>query len=111
MTDRRAFYDRKASAFKQAKRPFYQELLLRHFSFLIPPGLRVLELGCGKGDLLAGVKAAYTRGLDFSSEMIRQARERYPELKVDVADARETPENDQFDYILMSDLINDLPDV
>ena len=45
---------------------FYQRLLQRYFTFLIPPGQRVLEIGCSLGDLLAAVKPARGVGVDFS---------------------------------------------
>jgi hypothetical protein len=43
--------------------------------------------------------------------MIALARERHPELEFQVADAAEAPAAEQFDYILLADLVNDLPDV
>ena len=38
---------------------FYHRRLEKYFSFIIPPGRRVLELGCGSGDLLNAVRPAY----------------------------------------------------
>ena len=43
--------------------------------FLIPPGKRVLELGCGRGDLLAALEPSYGVGVDFSARTIAKARE------------------------------------
>lgn len=34
--------------------------------FLIPPGKRVLELGCGSGHMLAALQPSYGVGVDFS---------------------------------------------
>jgi hypothetical protein len=43
----------------------------RHFMrFLIPPGKRVFELGCGSGDLLAALEPSYGVGVDFSLRAI-----------------------------------------
>ena len=36
----------------------YREDDLKFMRFLIPPGKRVLELGCGRGDLLAALQPA-----------------------------------------------------
>ena len=77
----------------------------------MPPGLRVLEVGCGLGDLLATVRPARGVGVDFSPAMIALARQRYPELEFQVADAVEYATAEKFDYILLADLVNDLPDV
>src|SRR4051812_17280223 len=52
----------------------------KFMSFLIPPGKRVLELGCGTGDLLAALEPAYGVGIDFSPTTLERARSRYPHL-------------------------------
>ena len=89
----------------------YHRLVQRHFAFLIPPGARVLELGCGLGDLLAAVKPARGVGVDFSPGIITQARTRHPGLEFHVADAEEFSPNETFDYIILSDMVNDVRDV
>jgi len=43
-------------------------LLRKQYGFYVPPGQRVLEIGCGLGDLLAAVKPATGLGLDFSPQ-------------------------------------------
>ncbi len=111
MTDRRAFYDQRAAFRVRETDRYYQQLLRRQYAFWVPPGLRVLEVGCSLGDLLAAVKPARGVGVDFSPAMITLARQRHPELEFHVADAAETPATEQFDYILLADLVNDLPDV
>src|SRR5690349_890794 len=111
MIDRRAFYDQRAPFRLRETDRYYQQLLRRHFGFLIPPGLRVLEVGCGIGDLLAAVKPARGVGVDFSEEMIKLAKERHAGLEFEVSDAVEFSCEEKFDYIILSDLVNDLPDV
>jgi len=111
MIDRRAFYEQRAAARLRETDRHYQKLLRNYFTFLIPPGLRVLEVGCGIGDLLAAVKPARGVGLDFSPAMLELARQRHPELEFHQADAVEFSSAEKFDYIILSDLVNDLPDV
>jgi SAM-dependent methyltransferase len=111
MKDRREFYNKRAPFRPRELARYYHRLLERYFTFLIPPGARVLEIGCGLGDLLAAVKPSRGVGVDFSSAMIAQARERHPELTFHLAEAIEFAPSEQFDYVVVSDLINDLPDV
>jgi len=111
MIDRRRFYDERAAARADESRRFYHTLLQRLYAFFIPPGLRVLEVGCAFGDLLAAVKPARGAGVDFSAETLRVARERFPELNFENVDAAVFEPKEKFDYIIVSDLINDLPDV
>src|ERR1700722_12803593 len=111
MTDRRAFYDQRAPARPREAGRYYHRLLKKYYAFLIPPRLRVLEVGCGLGDLLASLKPSRGVGVDFSAEMVKLACQRHPDLEFQTADALEFNASEQFDYIVLSDLVNDLPDV
>src|SRR5438270_8859781 len=111
MTDRCVFYDRRAPKRVSESRRHYHQLLQRYGRFLVPPGLRVLELGGGLADLLAAVRPARGVGVDFSPAIINLARRRHPELEFHATDALEFSSDEEFDYILLSDLVNDLPDV
>jgi len=65
---------------------FFHEEDLRYLKFLIPEGARVLELGCGTGDLIAALKPSVGVGVDFSNEMIAQARNSFPDISFFVGD-------------------------
>ena len=45
----------------------YREDDRKFMRFLIPPGKRVLELGCGRGELLAALEPSYGVGVDFGA--------------------------------------------
>ena len=89
----------------------YHRRLREIYRLLISPGLDVLEIGSGRGDLLAAVAPARGVGLDFSPEMLAQARQRHPELTFLEADAHDLRLDGQFDVIILSDLVNDAWDV
>ena len=89
----------------------YHRRLARVYQQVVAPGLRVLEVGCAYGDLLAALKPADGVGIDFSSEMISRAQQRHPELRFIQADAHELELEGTFDVIILSDLVNDLTDV
>src|SRR5437870_415941 len=111
MIDRRGFYDQRAAVRPNESGRYYQRLLRHYYAFWVTPGVRVLEVGCSLGDLLAAVKPARGVGVDFSPAMIELARQRHPELEFHMANASEFTATEKFDYILLSDLVNDLPDV
>jgi len=111
MMDRREFHERRAPLRERESGRYYQRLLRRYYAFWVPPGLRVLEVGCSLGDLLAAVKPARGVGIDFSPAMIALARKRHPEFEFKFGEAAEFSTAEIFDYILLSDLVNDLPDV
>jgi len=90
---------------------FYHRILEKHFKMTIPEGSRVLELGCGTGDLLAAVKPAQGVGVDFAPGMISIAREKHPNLSFIEADAVDFTSVEPFDYIILSDLLPSLWDV
>jgi len=92
-------------------RAFYQRRLAEIYRFLIPPGKRVLEVGCASGDLLAAVRPSSGVGVDFSPVMIEKAKSQYPALHFVEGDALTIDLNTEFDYIICSDLLNDVWDV
>ena len=92
-------------------RAYYQQRLAEVYRSLIPPGMRVLELGCGDGDLLAALRPARGIGIDFCPDMVKLAGERHPGLNFIEADAHTFDLNQSFDYIVCADLLNDVWDV
>jgi SAM-dependent methyltransferase len=110
---RRAFWD---DIFQEGDRSspagrFYRKLLIHYYRFFVPPGMKVLEIGCGQGDLLAALEPSLGVGLDFSNAAVRRAAGKYPYLLFIQADSHELPFREKFDVIIMSDLVNDLWDV
>lgn len=90
----------------------YHRRLEDIFRFVVPPGKRILELGCGNGDLLAALKPSVGVGVDFSGEMIAHAGRAHPHLTFATLDADELGSLDgPFDIIILSDLVGDLWDV
>jgi len=65
------------------------------------PGERILDLGCGTGQLTQEIAArgAIPIGLDKSAAMIEQARKNYPDLQFIVADASHFSFAELFDAV------------
>src|ERR1700728_1045307 len=93
----------------------YREDDHKFMRFLIPPGKRVLELGCGRGDLLAGLKPSYGVGVDYSAKTIARARELHPDLQFILGDVEDpatlAPIEGPFDYIIIADTIGMFEDI
>lgn len=90
---------------------YYHRRLAEVYRFLVRPHSRVLELGCGTGDLLNAVEPAHGVGVDFSPALVEQAARRHPHLRFVLADAHELNLAERFDYVILSDLVNELWDV
>ncbi len=89
----------------------YHKTIQKYYRFTIPPGSSVAEIGCGTGDLLFAVKPGRGLGIDFSEEMIRIARNKFPQLEFRTADAEKMDIDETFDYIIVSDLLSSLIDI
>jgi SAM-dependent methyltransferase len=67
-------------------------------------GKRVLEVGCGFGDLGASIRAQHDgveyRGIDVSERMIEAGRKIHPELDLGHADVLELDDSEPFDVVL-----------
>ncbi|WP_415379602.1 class I SAM-dependent methyltransferase [Halosimplex sp. TS25] len=79
------------------------------------PGERVLDLGCGTGHLTAEIADAVGEsgaavGVDQSAEMVERARESYPDLRFDVADARAYSVDGQFDAVFSNAALHWIPE-
>ncbi len=76
-----------------------------------PTARRILEIGSGSGNLLAGLAPSFGVGVDFSCEAVKQAHIDHPECYFVLADGHSLPLNGSFDVIILSDLLNDVFDV
>jgi len=91
---------------------WYHGRIREIYRFLVNEGQRVLEIGCGTGDLLAALRPARGLGVDFSAEMISRARARHPDLEFAQVDAHDLSAlSGPFDVVIFSDTVNDLWDV
>jgi SAM-dependent methyltransferase len=94
---------------------FYYRDHYRMLRFLVPQGARVLDLGCGVGDVLAALRPAGGVGVDLSGAMIDIARREHPEFEFHVGDVEDAGllagVGGPFDVIIISDTVGDLEDI
>ena len=97
-----------------SKNQYYYRDDRNYMRFLIQPGQRVLELGCGTGSLLANLLPAYGVGVDLSQRMIDLAQSRHANLNFIQGDVEDpdvlTKIKGHFDVIILSDTIGYLDD-
>lgn len=101
--------------FQRRNRAYYEDLKRLH-RLLVAPGLRVLQIGSGTGDLLAALEPACGVGLDADAVEVEAARSRHPELTwltLDPADlsAERLGTGEPFDVIVLTNALNTLADV
>ena len=64
----------------QKRNSFYYDAMRDLVRGMTPPGIRVLELGSGTGDLLASLKPSRGAGLNVTQELTNRARLKFPHL-------------------------------
>ena len=95
---------------RRAKRYYWNDIT-KYCNYFVHEDSSVLEIGCGTGELLNDLKSKNKIGIDFSEEMISQAKSQFPSLDVRVMDAEELILNEKFDVIILSNLIGYLDDI
>lgn len=101
---------------KEAKKSYfsdyYQSLLAHRYNLLISPDSRVLEIGCGEGNLLSRIKAKRRVGIDLSPDLVARGSKLHPELELRVGAGESLLiEDGPFDVIIISDTLNEAADV
>lgn len=100
----------------RSRAPGYYAEIDRLYARLVSPGMRVLEVGCGTGRLLASLRPRSGLGVDVDPQKVSAARrlhEDHPELAFEILDAEAADwhGHEPFDYIILSDLVPALMDV
>ncbi|KKR49052.1 MAG: hypothetical protein UT86_C0001G0024 [Candidatus Magasanikbacteria bacterium GW2011_GWC2_40_17] len=92
------------------KNRYYYDYLQRIFKFFVEPNSRVLLMRSDTGLLLNALEPKYGVGVDYSETMIRKAQENYPHLKFVYQDLENLTIDEKFDYVILFNLLDDVPD-
>ena len=72
----------------------------------IKPEDRVLEIGCDRGQVLAGIDAAERVGVDYNAAAIEAGEKEFPELKLIAGEARDyLAQAEPFDVMILSHVL------
>lgn len=95
------------------RQTYYYDYLIRLYRERIPEGASVVDVGCGTGAILAALKPGRGLGLDLSPRMAELARSKHPALEFRAEDISRPagPANPPYDFVLLSDVVEHLPDV
>lgn len=78
---------------------------------MIPTDAKVLEIGCGRGDTLAGLPNAVRDGIDSTPAAVTAARARHPSIDVEQGDALTFHHDRKYDAIVCDRLVHYVPDI
>ncbi len=95
----------------KAKAHRYYDALKASLREIVPPGSRVLEVGCATGDILASLEPEEGVGLDISPAMIELAALKHPGLEFRVHDLMRGPLDERFDYVVAADVAEHVPNL
>jgi SAM-dependent methyltransferase len=110
--ERQRFWARQATGPNRSLGGYYHRALQNIYGHLVTADASILEIGCGAGNLLASLKPTQGLGVDFCPSIVEQAKIAHPELEFICADAHELELRGRtFDFIILSELVNDLWDV
>lgn len=85
--------------------------LRRLLAGIVPAGCAVLQVGCGRGDLLASLSPGVGVGVEPSPDLAEQAHRRHSSIRVYAAPLDDFQVEGSFDYILVTDGLVDCFDV
>ncbi len=90
---------------------YYWNEITNYCDYFSHEDISVLEVGCGTGELLNGMRAKRKVGIDFSPAMISIAKEKFKNIDFHVMEAEHLRLSETFDLIVLSNLIGYLDDV
>lgn len=111
----REFYERIAPDWDywHEKNAFYHRKMTELIRGMIPPGGKVLELGCGTGDLLAALRPRAGIGLNLADGLTARARAKHPEFRFETVEVDEAKIDEGFtpDYVVLNQMLDYVYDV
>jgi SAM-dependent methyltransferase len=90
---------------------YYNGRLTEWCRSLVPPGRKVLDVGCGRGDVLAAVAPREALGIDLSPAMVSEAQHAYPNYDFRVQAFEDFEGDGSFDVALLVNTLEYMHDV
>lgn len=108
----RKFYGRVRHAVRDRWLDYYYVRIKQRLAQIIPPGSRVLDIGCGTGDLLSSLKPAVGVGVDLNDAAITEASRHHSNLRFLHLRGEDVAALDQkFDYVVLCQTLGEIYDL
>lgn len=115
----RTYYNEQAERvnFSKLRNSSYYAELKRFLRSVIVPHQKILDIGCGNGDLLASLDVSEGVGIDLSEKMIESARKKHPDqsLRFIAGDGQDkqllSSLKTKFDVIIVCNAVTEMNDV
>ncbi len=114
MSEKKQYFDTIATRRKKrGVSAYYWKEITSYCNYFSHTDSSVLEVGCGSGDLLAGIAGSKKTGIDFSAEYIAWAREKHAGKNIEflVMDANNITLDQTYDLVIISNLIGFVDDI
>jgi ubiquinone/menaquinone biosynthesis C-methylase UbiE len=90
---------------------YYYSTIKSFIRRVVPERSRVLEIGCGTGEILASLNPSYGVGIDISAQMVKLATQKFPQHSFIHSPIEDLKLEEKFDYIVMVDVVDHVYDV
>ena len=105
-------YERRGARKPSPLTNYCQRRIRERVARIVEPGARVLEIGCGEGDLLAALRPCVGVGVDLRERAVLEARRRHPGFRFTRMAGEEVDRlGDTFDYVVISQTLGEIHDL
>jgi ubiquinone/menaquinone biosynthesis C-methylase UbiE len=106
-------FDRIADKYDHFKKKnwYYYRNLKQLYKEIILPDQKILEVGCGTGDLISSLEYRYAAGIDISLEMIKIAQKKHPHINFQAKTVENYKPESDFDFIFLADVLEHLENI
>lgn len=108
----RRYYSHVSGRLRSRWSRYYYRRIQKRLQDLVEPGTKVLEIGCGTGELLAAVRPGVGVGVDINDEFIAEASRKHQSLQfLRMPGEHVNQLGVRFDYVIVSQTLDEVYDL